>query len=87
MGAFVEGEISLVLNAIFPIPFVFPFSLLSSFFTFISCFKYFFGFHYHGLVSIYDNAIHKYLTKIKRLAHDEIPFPSIMKLRATTLSW
>jgi hypothetical protein len=82
MGAFVEGELPFVHNANFPSPFVFHSSYI-----FLSCFKELVGGHCHGLVSRYDCVIHKYLMEMRRLAHDETPFPLVMQLKATTLAW
>jgi hypothetical protein len=74
MGVFVEGELPLVFNAIFPSPFV----LNSSSYLFISCFKELVRGHCPGLVFIYDSVIHKYLTEMRRQARDETPFLSVM---------
>ena len=34
-----------------------------------------------------DSFNHEYFTEMRRLAHDETPFLSIVQLRATTLAW
>jgi hypothetical protein len=34
-----------------------------------------------------DSVIHKYLTGMRRLAHDEMPFLSVFQLRAISLVW
>jgi hypothetical protein len=69
-----------VYNAIFPNP---------SFFhsLFLSCFKD----ELKAIVLAWcpdnDNATHKYLVEMRRLAHDETPFLSVVQLRATALAW
>jgi hypothetical protein len=34
-----------------------------------------------------DNVTHKYLAKMRRMAHDDTPFLSVVQLRDTTMAW
>jgi hypothetical protein len=87
MGAFVEGELHLVINAIVSKPIYFhfhflSFSLLFSFYVARNSWG-----HCPGLVTRGDNVIHKHFMEMRRLARDETPFLLVMQLRATTLAW
>ena len=83
MGAYVEGEMHLVMDVIvsYPIQFLFTLCLISFSFKRIArgCF--------HGVVTSGDNITHKHFTKMRRLARDETPFLLAMPPRATTLVW
>ena len=78
MGASVEGELHLSWMQIFPSPFM-HFNLHFS--------KMLIKGHFPSLVTSSGNVSHKHFTRMRRLAHDETPFPFSMPLRDTTLVW
>jgi hypothetical protein len=83
VGAFEEGELHLVMDAIvsYPIQCLFNFYLISFYFKRIA------RRHYPGVVTSGDNVTHKHFTEMRRLDHDETPFLLAMPPRATTLAW
>jgi hypothetical protein len=83
VGASVEGELHLIMDAIVsqPIQCLLFFSLIAfGLFSFQG--KIWGTLSWRG-----DNVTHKHFTEMRRLARDETPFPSAMPLRATTLVW
>jgi hypothetical protein len=88
VGAFVEGELHLVIDATFFLAHSMPFILsFIAFDLFLLCFKGRVEGHCPGLVTRGDNVIHKHFTEMRRLARDETPFLLAMPPRATTLVW
>jgi hypothetical protein len=87
MGAFVEGEMHLVINAIVSKPIYCHFHFLAFLFILFLCFKKLVEGHCPGLVTRCDSVIHKHFTEMRRMAHDETPFLLVMQPRATTLAW
>jgi hypothetical protein len=43
--------------------------------------------HCHGVVTSGDNVTHKHFREMRRLPHEETPFPLAMPPRDTTLEW
>jgi Zn-dependent protease len=87
VGAFVEGELHLVINSIVSYPiqyllFLALFILISFFFL-----KGIVEDHYPSLMTKGDSIIHKHFMKMRRLASDDTPFLLAMPPRATTLVW
>jgi hypothetical protein len=64
-----------------------PFNAFYLFILFFFSFKILVRGHYLGVVTSGDNVTHKHFTKMRRLAHDEIPFLLVMPPRDTTLAW
>jgi hypothetical protein len=85
VGAFVEGELHLIMDVIVskPIQCLLFLVLL----LFLLCFKGKARGHCLGLVTRGDSVTHKHFTKMRRLARDETPFLLVMPPRATTLVW
>jgi hypothetical protein len=83
VGASVEGEIHLVMDAIVS----YPIQCLLLFVLLLFLFKRIVGGHYRGLVISGDNVTHKHFMEMRRLARDETPFLLAMPPRATTLVW
>ena len=83
MGASIEGELHLIMDASvsYPIQFLFNLCLISFSFKRIA------GGHCPGVVTSGDNITHTHFMKMRRLAHDETPFLLVMPPRATTLVW
>jgi hypothetical protein len=83
VGASVEGELHLVMDAIvsYPIQCLFTLCLISFSFKRIA------GGHCPGVVTSGDSVTHKHFTEMRRLARDETPFLLAMPPRATTLAW
>jgi hypothetical protein len=83
VGASVEGEMHLVMDASvsYPIQFIFTLCLISF------SFKRTVGGHCPGVVTSGDNVTHKNFTEMRRLVCDETPFLLAMLPRSTTLVW
>jgi len=84
VGASVEGELHLIMDAFVSYPIqclLFLVLLLLVFFLFKGKSR---G-HYPDMVTRGDNVTHKHFTEMRRLAHDETPFLLAMPPRATTL--
>ena len=85
MGASVEGELHLIMDAIvsYPIQCLLFLVLL---FLFFFLFKGKAGGQCPDMVTKSDSVSHKHFTEMRRLAHDETPFLLAMPPRATTLT-
>jgi hypothetical protein len=85
VGASVEGELHLIMDAIvsYPIQCLLFLVLL----LFLLCFKGRVEGHCPGLVTRGDSITHKHFTEMRRLARDETPFLLAMPPRSTTLVW
>jgi hypothetical protein len=83
VGASVEGEMHLVMDAIVS----YPIQCLLFFVSLIFLFKGKFGGQFPGVVTSGDNVTHKQFMVMRRLALDETPFLLVMPPRATTLVW
>jgi len=86
MGAFVEGELHLIIDAIVSYPIqclLFLVLLLLVFFLL----KGKAGGHCPGVVTRGDSVTYKHFMKMRRLARDETPFLLAMPPRRTTLVW
>jgi hypothetical protein len=83
VGASVEGELHLVMDAIVS----YPIQFLLFFVLFLFIFKRIVGGHCPGMVTSGDSVTHKHFTEMRRLARDETPFLLAMPPRATTLVW
>jgi hypothetical protein len=83
VGAFEEGELHLVMDAIvsYPIQFLFTHCLIAF------SFKRIVGGHCPGVVTSGDSVTHKNFMEMRRLARDKTPFILAMPPRATTLAW
>ena len=81
MGAFVEGELHLVMDAIVS----YPIQCLLVFVLLLFLFERIVGGHCPGVVTSGDNVTHLHFTEIRRLARDETLFLLAMPPRATTL--
>jgi hypothetical protein len=83
VGASVEGEMHLVMDAIvsYPIQCIFTLCLIAF------SFKRIVGGHCPGMVTSGDSVTHKHFMEMRRLARDETPFLLAMPPRATTLAW
>jgi hypothetical protein len=86
MGAFVEGEMNLIMDAIFSYP-IHCLLFLVLFLLVFFIFKGKYGGHCLGLVTRGDNVTHKHFTEMRRSARDDTPFLLAMPPRATTLVW
>jgi hypothetical protein len=88
MGAFVEGEMHLFMNAIvsYPIHFLLLLNFVS-FDIFLLFFKEIIEGHFPHLMTRGDSVIHRHFTEMRRLACDETPFLLDMPARSTTLVW
>ena len=83
MGASVEGEMHLIMDAIVS----YPIQCLLLLVLLLFLFKGKVGGHCPGVVTNGDNVTHKHFTEMRRLARDETPFLLAMPPRATTLVW
>ena len=88
MGASVEGELHLVMDAIvsYPIQCLLFLSLFLLIF-FILCFKGRVEGNYPDLVTKGNKVTQKHFTEMIRLDRDETPFLLSIPLRATTMVW
>jgi hypothetical protein len=83
VGASVEGELHLVMDAIVS----YPIKCLLFIVLLLFLFKRIAGGHCPDVVISGDNVTHKHFTEMRRLARDETPFLLAMPPRATTLVW
>jgi hypothetical protein len=83
VGASVEGELHLVMDAIVS----YPIQCLLFFVLLLFLFKGKAGGHCPSVVTSGDIITHKHFTEMRRLARDETPFLSAMPPRATTSVW
>jgi hypothetical protein len=83
VGAFVEGELHLIMDVIVS----YPIQCLLFLVLFHFLFKGKFGGHCPGVVTRSDSVTHKHFMEITRLAHDETSFLLAMPPRATSLVW
>jgi hypothetical protein len=83
VGAFIEGELHLVMDAIVSL----PIQCLLLFVFFLFLFKRIVGGHCLGVVTSGDSVTRKHLTELRRLVRYESPFLLAMPPRATTLVW
>ena len=83
MGASVEGEMYLVMDAIVS----YPIQFLLIFFLFIFLFKRIARGHCPGIITSGENVTHTHFTKMRRLVGDETPFLLAIPPRATTMVW
>jgi hypothetical protein len=79
VGAFVEGDLHLVMDTIvsYPIQCLFTLCIISFFFQEIV------GGHCPGMVTSCESVTHKHFIEMTRLAHDETPLLLDMPPRAT----
>jgi hypothetical protein len=82
MGAFEEGELHVVMDAIVSNP-IHAFYILFFFFSL----KRLVRGHCPSMVVSGGNVTHKHFMEMRRLAHDETPFLLVMPPRSTTLAW
>jgi hypothetical protein len=82
VGASIEGELHLIMDASVSYP-------IQCFFTLclISISLRIAGGHFPGMVTSGDNVTNKHFTEMRRLDHDESPFLLAMPPRATNLAW
>ena len=83
MGASVEGEMHLVMDAIVS----YPIQCLLLFVLLLFIFKRIVGGHCPDMVTSGDNITHKHFMEMRRMDRDETPFLLVMPPRATTLFW
>jgi hypothetical protein len=83
MGAFVEGEMHLIMDSIIS----YPIQCILFLVLLIFLFKGKFGGHSPGVVTRGDNITHKHFAEMRRLARGETPFLLDIPPRATTLVW
>jgi hypothetical protein len=83
VGASVQGELHLVMDAIVSCTIQCLFTLCIIAFSF----KRIAGGHCLDVVTSGDNVTHKHFTEMRRLARDETPFLLAMPPRDTTLAW
>jgi hypothetical protein len=86
VGASVEGEMHLIMDAIVSYPIQFLLFLVL-FILVLFIFKGKYGGHCPGVVTRGDNVTHKHFMEMRRLDRDETPFLLAMPPRATTLVW
>jgi hypothetical protein len=83
VGAFVEGELHLIMDAIVS----YPIQCLLFLVLLLFLFKRKVGGHCPGVITSGDSVTHKHFMEMRRLVRDETPFLLAMPPRATTLVW
>jgi hypothetical protein len=83
VGASIEGELHLIMDASvsYPIQFLFNLCLISF------SFKRIVGGHFPGMVTSGDNVTNKHFMEMRRLDRDESSFLLAMPPRSTNLAW
>jgi hypothetical protein len=83
VGAYVEGELHLVIDEIVS----YPIQCLLLFVLFLFLFKRIVGGQYPSMVTNGDSVTQKHFMEMRNLARDETPFLLDMPPRATTMAW